>query len=62
MRAPKRGWSLAVAIGAALVLKFFLLFLIWKAFFSHPPAKKMRLPTEVVEQHLLNTSTPKALP
>jgi hypothetical protein len=60
MRAPRRGWPLAMAITAALVLKACLLFLLWKAFFSHPPTKKMRLPTAVVEQHLLNTPPPKA--
>jgi hypothetical protein len=52
--------SYAAAITLALLLKVLLLSLLWKAFFSAPQTKKMRLPTAAVEQHLLNTpSLPK---
>jgi hypothetical protein len=54
-----RTLPLALAITLALILKVLLLSLLWKAFFSNPPTKKMRLPTAVVEQHLLNTPAPK---
>jgi hypothetical protein len=54
MRAPRRGLPLAAAITLALIVKLIILSLLWKAFFSQPQAKKMRLPTAQVEQHLLN--------
>jgi membrane protein implicated in regulation of membrane protease activity len=49
---------LALAITATLVLKVIILSLIWKAFFSTPQTKKMRLPTGQVEQRLLGTHAP----
>ena len=63
---PPRPWSrlhgmpLALAITLALVLKALILFALWKAFFSAPQAKHMRMPTERVEQRLLDPlpSTP----
>lgn len=41
-------------IALVLLIKVALLFLLWKAFFSHPQAKHMLLPTPLVEQHLLS--------
>jgi hypothetical protein len=49
----KRKPSLALTITVALIVKALLLYGLWLAFFSHPPTKKMRLPTAQVEQHLL---------
>ncbi|MES3023419.1 MAG: cytochrome oxidase putative small subunit CydP [Pseudomonadota bacterium] len=49
---------LALAITLALVVKVIILSLLWKAFFSSPQTKKMRLPTEQVEQRLLGTQAP----
>ncbi len=60
-----RGLPLAVAITLALIVKIIILTLLHKAFFSAPQAKKMRMPTEKVEQHLLSTpaiTAPKAKP
>lgn len=54
MQPPTRGLPLAVAITLALIVKVIILTLLWKAFFSQPQARKMRLPTVQVEQHLLN--------
>ena len=48
-----------LSITLALVLKVLLLTLLWKAFFAHPQARKMRVPAAQVEQHLLNTPAPK---
>jgi hypothetical protein len=53
-----RGMPLALAIGLALVLKGALLFWLWHAFFSHPQAKHMRMPTAQVQQHLLAGAPP----
>ncbi len=44
---------LALEITLALLVKIVILTLLWKFFFSDPPAKKMRLPLPQVEQHLL---------
>jgi hypothetical protein len=54
--------SYAGAITLALLLKVLLLSLLWKAFFSAPQTKKMRLPSAAVEQHLLNTPPSPPLP
>lgn len=53
-----RRWPLAAQIAAALLLKFFLLYLLWLAFFSHPQAHRMRLPTAAVERQLLHSPPP----
>ena len=53
-------WPLGVEIAVALVLKLALLALIWNTFFAAPQAKKMRLPTPQVEQHLLPPAPPPA--
>lgn len=50
---------LAVEIALAVLFKLLLLFWLWHVFFSAPQAKKMRLPTSQVEQHLL--ATPQAI-
>jgi hypothetical protein len=55
-----RPLPLWLAITLALILKVLLLTWLWHAFFSHPQAKKMRVPSAQVEQHLLNTPPPKA--
>ncbi len=57
MRRP-HGMPLALAITLALLLKGLLLFGLWKAFFSAPQAKHMRMPPERVEQHLLSLPSP----
>lgn len=51
---------LALEITLILIVKIVLLTLLWKAFFSEPQIKKMRMPTELVEQHFL-TSQPVAI-
>jgi hypothetical protein len=50
---PRRlhGSSLALAITLALLLKALILFGLWKAFFSTPQAKHMRVPAAQVQQH-----------
>lgn len=67
MRAPRpwsrlHGMPLALAITLALLLKVLILFALWKAFFSTPQAKHMRMPTEQVEQRLLNPPSPPSPP
>ena len=52
---------LGLTITLALVVKVLILFMLHKAFFSAPQVKKMRMPTEKVEQHLLR-SQPTTLP
>ena len=49
----KRGFVFAAEISLAVALKVVVLWLLWHAFFSAPQTKKMRLPTNQVEQHLL---------
>jgi hypothetical protein len=61
MRRP-RGIPLAVAITTALIVKVIILFMLHKAFFSAPQVKKMRMPTEKVEQHLLSSPPPQSPP
>jgi hypothetical protein len=46
---------LALEIALALLLKITLLALLWHFFFSHPQARKMKMPLPQVEQHLLNS-------
>ena len=57
---------LAVEIAVAVTLKLLLLAWLWQAFFSAPPAQKMRMPTAQVEQHLLalppDTFPPRSAP
>jgi hypothetical protein len=61
--APRRtGLPLAVAITLALILKVILLTVIYQVSFSAPQVKKMRMPTENVEQHLLNTPATESKP
>jgi hypothetical protein len=45
---------LAVEITLILVIKFAIIFLLWKAFFSKPQAKKMLVPMQQMEQHFLS--------
>ncbi|AIY41012.1 hypothetical protein LT85_1854 [Collimonas arenae] len=52
---------LAVEIILILAVKIALLTVLWKAFFSEPQTKKMRMPTELVEQHFLS-APPAAIP
>ncbi|MBB5201306.1 cytochrome oxidase putative small subunit CydP [Glaciimonas immobilis] len=59
-----KGWSrlpLAVEITLIVIIKLALLFVLWKLFFSEPQTKKMRMPTDLVEQHFL-TNRPHAAP
>lgn len=65
MQARPRGMPLALTITVTLVVKIIILTLLHKAFFSAPQAKKMRMPTHKVEQHLLSSPplpAPKAKP
>ena len=62
MRPRLGNMPFALAITLALLLKVLLLSLLWKAFFSAPQTKKMRLPTAVVEQHLLDAPSLPPLP
>ena len=48
---------LGAEIALILVVKIALLTVLAKTFFSEPQAKKMRMPTEQVEQHLLASPT-----
>lgn len=59
---PRRSLSFALTIAAALIVKVLILMLMHKAFFSAPQVKKMRMPTEKVERHLLGTPPPPSLP
>ncbi|MDQ1830480.1 cytochrome oxidase putative small subunit CydP [Massilia scottii] len=59
MRALLHRLPFALAITLVLVLKVVILFMLYKAFFSTPQVKKMRMPTAQVEQHLLDTPQPK---
>lgn len=64
-RPRRRGIPLAVTITLTLIVKVIILSMLHKAFFSAPQAKKMRMPTQKVEQHLLSTPpipVPKAQP
>ena len=58
MRSRAAGMPLWLAITLALVAKIIILMALHKAFFSAPQAKKMRMPTEKVEQHLLGNPPP----
>ena len=49
-----RRLPLAVEIAIAITIKLLILFWLWHTFFSAPQAKKMRMPTTQVEQHLLS--------
>lgn len=51
---------LGVEITLLLLLKVSILILLAKAFFSEPQAKHMRMPTSLVEQHLLSGSVDSA--
>ncbi|UOD28160.1 hypothetical protein INH39_22195 [Massilia violaceinigra] len=62
MRALLHRLPFALAITLVLVLKAVILFMLYKAFFSTPQVKKMRMPTAQVEQHLLATPRPKPPP
>jgi hypothetical protein len=62
MRARPAGMQLWLAITLALVAKIIILTMLHKAFFSAPQAKKMRMPTANVEQHLLGTPPPLPVP
>ncbi len=62
MLSRRRGLPFALTITLALVLKVILLMALHKAFFSQPQVKKMRMPTEKVEQHLLGTPPLPAIP
>ena len=58
MRALLHRLPFALAITLVLVLKVLILVLLYQAFFTKPLVKKMRMPTEKVEQHLLDRPTP----
>jgi hypothetical protein len=53
MSARAAGMPLWLAIALALVAKIIILMALHKAFFAASQAKKMRMPTPAVEQHLL---------
>ncbi|MES2898759.1 MAG: cytochrome oxidase putative small subunit CydP [Pseudomonadota bacterium] len=58
----RRGWPFWLTITLALVVKVIVLMAMHKAFFSAPQVKKMRMPTEKVERHLLGPASVPALP
>lgn len=62
MRPRPGGMPLSLAITLALVAKILILTLLYQAFFAAPQAKKMRMPTAAVEQHLLGTPPPLPVP
>lgn len=53
-KTTRRGLPLWLEIVLVLLIKLTALFILWKAFFSHPQTKHMALPTPAVEQHLLS--------
>ena len=53
-KTTRRGLPLWLEIVLVLLIKLIALFILWKAFFSHPQTKHMALPTPAVEQHLLS--------
>ncbi|MBY0574123.1 MAG: hypothetical protein K2P84_10615 [Undibacterium sp.] len=55
-RIGRTGLPLSLEITLAVCIKVTILFLIWKYCFSHPTSTHMKLPTPVVEQHVLNTN------
>ncbi len=59
MRALLHRLPFALTITLVLIVKVALLFLMYKAFFAAPQAKKMRMPTAQVEQHLLRGAAPR---
>ena len=56
MRPRPAGMPLWLAIALALAAKIIILMALHKAFFAAPQAKKMRMPTPAVEQHLLGAA------
>lgn len=62
MQARPAGMPLWLAITLALVAKIIILTMLHQAFFSAPQAKKMRMPTANVEQHLLGNPPPLPVP
>jgi hypothetical protein len=62
MQSRRTGMPLWLAITLALAAKIIILTMLHKAFFSAPQAKKMRMPTANVEQHLLGTPPPLPVP
>lgn len=62
MRRAHGGMPLWLAITLALLVKIAILTALHRAFFAAPQAKKMRMPTPAVEQHLLGTPPPLPLP
>ncbi|MFL6659819.1 MAG: cytochrome oxidase putative small subunit CydP [Massilia sp.] len=61
MRA-RAGMPLWMALSLALTVKVLLLVLLYKACFAAPQAKKMRMPTATVEQHLLGSAAAPSSP
>ncbi len=55
------GTSLAAAITAALLLKALILYGLWQAYFSHPQAVHMHMPSAQVAAHLLAGAPPSAV-
>lgn len=53
-KSSRTGLPLWAEIALVLLVKVALLFFLWQAFFSHPQARHMALPTPVVEKHLLS--------
>ena len=52
---------LALEITIIIIVKLALLHVLWRLFFSEPQTIKMRMPTELVEQHFL-TNRPGTTP
>ncbi|AZP14126.1 cytochrome oxidase putative small subunit CydP [Undibacterium parvum] len=58
-KSTSRGLPLWLEILVVLLIKLIALYFLRAAFFSQPQAKHMRLPTPMVEQHLLSPGTAK---
>jgi hypothetical protein len=58
-KSTSRGLPLWLEILVVLLIKLIALYFLRAAFFSQPKTKHMRLPTPMVEQHLLSPATAK---
>jgi hypothetical protein len=58
MRLGPLGRNLTVVVA----IKFAALFLLWWAFFSHPPTQELTVAAPRIEAHLVPSSSPEPLP
>ncbi|MBB5192879.1 hypothetical protein HNQ50_003633 [Silvimonas terrae] len=56
MQLPSFDRRLALEITGVLIVKCALLWLAWNAWFAHPAAKDMNMPTDMVRQQILGVA------